>query len=514
MLDADGAGAAVRALRGHPAAARLAADPLRDAAGRRRGVVPRDDREACASACRTIAIRTTFIVGFPGRGRGASSASSCEFVREAELDNVGAFTYSPEPGSGSEPLGDPVPDGGEGAAEGLPAVAPAADRADASCGRCAAATVEAIVEGPSRGDGVPARGPAALAGARDRRTAPDHRHGRPDAASRRDVVACADREDVRLRLGRRRRRLSFAAGRWRSCRRGRRGPILGIWAGWSRRVVVLASAAMALPATTSNPWIAWAARPAARALGRGLVPERSRSRATGTIRPCRRTTSASIRSTPSPRRAVSRRPPCAAAPDRDRPVAPLPREQRCCWSETSSRSGEGPASARLGVAAILLYPTAFFPRVVLLGVALSPPGRGVPLGRAARAMGSLPARGAFAACLTRFNGFLLRPGAWLWSALEARREGGSGSPRRAGPRPIAAALAGAAGISRPTSGDAGEIRSSTCTARPRAGRRTRRRSGSWRATSSTSPPAPAGARAGRQAHAVASRSPRRSCSSS
>ena len=31
-------------------------------------------------------------------------------LRNAELDNVGAFTYSPEPGSGSEPLGDPVPD--------------------------------------------------------------------------------------------------------------------------------------------------------------------------------------------------------------------------------------------------------------------------------------------------------------------------------------------------------------------------------------------------------------------
>ena len=38
-----------------------------------------------------------------------SSAELCEFVRGAEFDNLGAFTYSPEPGSGSEPLGDPVP---------------------------------------------------------------------------------------------------------------------------------------------------------------------------------------------------------------------------------------------------------------------------------------------------------------------------------------------------------------------------------------------------------------------
>jgi ribosomal protein S12 methylthiotransferase len=55
-----------------------------------------------------IAIRTTFIVGFPGEGD-VEFRELCEFVREAQLDNVGVFTYSPEPGSGSEPLGDPVP---------------------------------------------------------------------------------------------------------------------------------------------------------------------------------------------------------------------------------------------------------------------------------------------------------------------------------------------------------------------------------------------------------------------
>jgi ribosomal protein S12 methylthiotransferase len=55
-----------------------------------------------------ISIRTTFIVGFPGEGEG-EFRELCEFVRAAELDNVGGFTYSPEPGSGSEPLGDPVP---------------------------------------------------------------------------------------------------------------------------------------------------------------------------------------------------------------------------------------------------------------------------------------------------------------------------------------------------------------------------------------------------------------------
>jgi ribosomal protein S12 methylthiotransferase len=54
-----------------------------------------------------IAIRTTFIVGFPAEGD-MEFRELCEFVRRAELDNVGTFTYSPEPGSGSEPLGDPI----------------------------------------------------------------------------------------------------------------------------------------------------------------------------------------------------------------------------------------------------------------------------------------------------------------------------------------------------------------------------------------------------------------------
>ncbi len=57
-----------------------------------------------------IAIRTTFIVGFPGEGD-AEFQELCDFVRSAQFDNLGAFTYSPEPGSGCEPLGDPVPSG-------------------------------------------------------------------------------------------------------------------------------------------------------------------------------------------------------------------------------------------------------------------------------------------------------------------------------------------------------------------------------------------------------------------
>ena len=54
-----------------------------------------------------IAIRTTLLVGFPTEGE-EEFRELCAFVRQAEFDNLGVFTYSPEPGSGSEPLGDPV----------------------------------------------------------------------------------------------------------------------------------------------------------------------------------------------------------------------------------------------------------------------------------------------------------------------------------------------------------------------------------------------------------------------
>jgi ribosomal protein S12 methylthiotransferase len=54
-----------------------------------------------------IFLRTTFLVGFPGE-TDSQFEELCRFVREVEFDNLGAFTYSSEPGSGAEPLGDPV----------------------------------------------------------------------------------------------------------------------------------------------------------------------------------------------------------------------------------------------------------------------------------------------------------------------------------------------------------------------------------------------------------------------
>jgi len=55
-----------------------------------------------------VALRTTFITGFPGEGE-EDFLEMREFLEEVRFDNAGVFTYSPEPGSGAAPLGDPVP---------------------------------------------------------------------------------------------------------------------------------------------------------------------------------------------------------------------------------------------------------------------------------------------------------------------------------------------------------------------------------------------------------------------
>ncbi len=55
-----------------------------------------------------LSIRTTFIVGYPGE-TDAEFQSLIDFVNEIRFDRVGAFQFSFEPGTTSEPLGDPVP---------------------------------------------------------------------------------------------------------------------------------------------------------------------------------------------------------------------------------------------------------------------------------------------------------------------------------------------------------------------------------------------------------------------
>ncbi|MBI5935903.1 MAG: 30S ribosomal protein S12 methylthiotransferase RimO [Chloroflexi bacterium] len=53
-------------------------------------------------------IRTTFIVGYPGETEEEFAALE-EFVGAMKFDRAGAFQFSFEPGTTSEPLGDPIP---------------------------------------------------------------------------------------------------------------------------------------------------------------------------------------------------------------------------------------------------------------------------------------------------------------------------------------------------------------------------------------------------------------------
>lgn len=55
-----------------------------------------------------LAIRTTFIVGYPGE-TDEEYQTLVDFVKEIRFDRVGAFQFSFEPGTTSEPLGDPIP---------------------------------------------------------------------------------------------------------------------------------------------------------------------------------------------------------------------------------------------------------------------------------------------------------------------------------------------------------------------------------------------------------------------
>ncbi len=55
-----------------------------------------------------LAIRSMFIVGYPGEAE-AEFQTLLDFVEMLEFDRVGAFEFSFEPGTASEPLGDPIP---------------------------------------------------------------------------------------------------------------------------------------------------------------------------------------------------------------------------------------------------------------------------------------------------------------------------------------------------------------------------------------------------------------------
>jgi ribosomal protein S12 methylthiotransferase len=105
------------ALANNPKVCRYLDIPLQHASGAmlkamRRGVT-RAGQERILARVRqhapNVAIRTTFIVGFPGETE-QDFETLCDFVREQRFDHVGVFTYFPEDGTPGALLPDQVPD--------------------------------------------------------------------------------------------------------------------------------------------------------------------------------------------------------------------------------------------------------------------------------------------------------------------------------------------------------------------------------------------------------------------
>ena len=212
-----------------------------------------------------------------------------------------------------------------------------------------------------------------------------------------------------------------------------------MWAAWSVLTVALASAAMSLPATTTNSWIAYAdAPPLARW---DAVWYRSIAVNGYRYDPAVRENNVGF----YPLYAV-----LAAGASRALHTPLLPTgialsllflgAALLLVADLFAEWG-GPAAALFGVAALLLYPTAFFfaafytESLFLLLVAAA-------LWGARRGHWGLAAAAGFAASLTRFNGFLLAP-ALAAHALRLPRAGGPAS-RTAPLAAAAATLAGAA----------------------------------------------------------------------
>jgi len=107
----------LEALRDEPKVCRYLDMPLQHASGpmlqaMKRGVT-RDGQERILKRVRDavpdIALRTTFIVGFPGE-TDADFAELCDFVKEQRFDHVGVFTYSEEDGTPAAELPNQVPE--------------------------------------------------------------------------------------------------------------------------------------------------------------------------------------------------------------------------------------------------------------------------------------------------------------------------------------------------------------------------------------------------------------------
>jgi ribosomal protein S12 methylthiotransferase len=65
--------------------------------------------EGWRDICPEITLRSTFIVGFPGETE-QEFEELLEFLKEAQLDRVGAFAYSPVEGATANELPDHIPE--------------------------------------------------------------------------------------------------------------------------------------------------------------------------------------------------------------------------------------------------------------------------------------------------------------------------------------------------------------------------------------------------------------------
>ena len=95
--------------------------------------------------CPDIAIRSTFVVGFPGETE-ADFDYLLQWLEEAQLDRVGAFRFEPVQGAAANSLPGAVPGGGQG---GALRPADGADRAQSpppSCRRRSAATIDVLID--------------------------------------------------------------------------------------------------------------------------------------------------------------------------------------------------------------------------------------------------------------------------------------------------------------------------------------------------------------------------------
>ena len=64
--------------------------------------------EKMSATMPNLALRSTFIVGYPGESE-EEFQTLLDFVEQIRFDRLGAFQFSFEPGTSSEPLGDPIP---------------------------------------------------------------------------------------------------------------------------------------------------------------------------------------------------------------------------------------------------------------------------------------------------------------------------------------------------------------------------------------------------------------------